>query len=171
MVAMAGVAVSVGFGTFAATHGLPTDGAVQANNGWDWTTILNGGISAGGALATLVVVLKKVWPKSAEFIDGGLQVAEWLKKNGIKVPDGLITPDPVEPVYPEPPPPPPDNQTSGFLKVWEFVKTRGVEGKIQFVESGRLLTITSEPYAEPQLPATFTTSSPVSGPFNAAIKV
>lgn len=157
MVAIAGALVAGFFSGFVYDYSPATDGAVQANGGWDLTTLLNGGIAALGGVAGIIGTIKMLWPKAGPAIDGGLQLIELLKKNGIKIPDGLITPGPVEPVRPEPPPPPPDNQTSGFLQAWEFVKTRGVEGKIQFVEGGRLLTITSEPYAEPQLPVTFTT--------------
>lgn len=147
--ALLGALVAGSGGMVALMYNPATDGAVRANGGTDITTWVAGIIGAGGGLMTVISTIKAMWPKSAKFIDGGLQVAEWLQKNGFTPPDGLITPGPVKPV---PTPAPAIELPPMIAALMQFVTSHGVEGELKFRLGGQVLTWKIEPGEDPAAP-------------------
>lgn len=137
-----GAVMAAGFGTFAATHSAPTDGAVQANGGWDLTTLLNGALSATGVVVMVVGWARSKWPQAAPVID---TVESLLKK--YLAPD--VTPGPTPP---SPVPIPAIDLPPLFNSLLQFVTAQGVEGELQFKLGGRIVTLKIEPGEDPVAP-------------------
>jgi len=145
VVMLLGALIAGGFGTFAATHGMSTDGAVRANGGWDPTTILNGLLSASGVGVMIWGWMKSKWPKAAPVIDAVEQLLQkYLPQN---VQPTIKPEDAVRPA-----PAPAIDLPQLFNSLLQFVTSHGVEGELKFRLGGQVVTWKIEPGEDPAAP-------------------